>query len=175
MDIILLYFCLVRLLCILQITNMGKINTCFGYRDIVELAEQKQWYLNLGGMAVFIKSQCRPIWLHFYDGQIFNFAAERWNKITSIWKNITSVALVSFHWAVQTNNYTVSQNEGRHRTLPARYIHSEWKKQLLPITSPNVYRFSKFFSGRLSGKFESHLKYVATPPCEISVFKNIDI
>jgi len=47
------------------------------------------------------------------------------------------------------------------------------KKQLLPITSPNVYRFSKFFSGRLSGKFESHLKYVATPPCEISVFKNI--
>jgi len=36
---------------------MGKINTCFGYRDSVELAEQKQWYLNLGGIAVFIKSQ----------------------------------------------------------------------------------------------------------------------
>ena len=34
---------------------MGKINTCFGYRDSVELAEQKQWYLNLGGIAVFIK------------------------------------------------------------------------------------------------------------------------
>jgi len=42
-------------MCYVQITNMGKINTCFGYRDSVELAEQKQWYLNLGGIAVFIK------------------------------------------------------------------------------------------------------------------------
>ena len=56
------------------------------------------------------------------------------------------------------------------------------KKQdtkLLPITSPNVNRFSKFFTGRLTSKFATnsylnippHLKRVTTLPCKISMFK----
>ena len=51
----------------------------------------------------------------------------------------------------------------------------------LTITSPNVNRFSKFFSGRLTGKLATnsylnippHLKLVATLPCEISMFHKI--
>jgi len=56
------------------------------------------------------------------------------------------------------------------------------KKQdtkLLPITSPNVNRFSNYFTLRFSGKFATnfylnippHLNCVATLPCEISMFK----
>jgi len=56
------------------------------------------------------------------------------------------------------------------------------KKQdtiLLPITSPNVDRFSKFFTNRLSSKFAvnqslnipPHLNSVATLPCEILSFR----
>ena len=51
--------------------------------------------------------------------------------------------------------------------------------KLLPITSPNIDRFTKFFTVRLSRKFvtKSHFnspprsKCVATLPCEISMFK----
>ena len=42
---------------------------------------------------------------------------------------------------------------------PAGDIHRESKKQdtkLMPITSPNVNRFSKFFTGRLGGKFATN-------------------
>jgi len=56
------------------------------------------------------------------------------------------------------------------------------KKQdtiLLPVTSPNVNRFSNFFTLRLSGKFAiksflnipPHLKHGATLSCEISMLK----
>ena len=57
-------------------------------------------------------------------------------------------------------------------------IHRESKKQdikLLPITSPNMNRFSNFFTDELSSKFKRNsclnipprLKHVATLPCEI--------
>jgi len=53
-------------------------------------------------------------------------------------------------------------------------VHRESKKEtnLLPVTSPNVNRFSNSFAGRLSAKFANppHLKYVAALPCEISMF-----
>ena len=64
------------------------------------------------------------------------------------------------------------------------FTYCESKKQdtkLLPITSPNVNRFKNSFTDRLSGKFainaclnipEYH-KYVATLPCEMSVFNQI--
>jgi len=51
---------------------------------------------------------------------------------------------------------------------------------LLPITSPNIDRLSKFFTVGLSSdcvtnwslKIPPHLKYIATLPCETLVFKN---
>ena len=62
-------------------------------------------------------------------------------------------------------------------------LHCVSKKQdtkLLPITSPNVNRFSKFFHWQFPGKFATntylnippHLKYVATLPCEIWMSEN---
>jgi len=62
------------------------------------------------------------------------------------------------------------------------YVHCESKQQdtkLLPITSRNVNRFFLNFTGRFSGEFAtnsylnipSHVRYLATLPCEISMFK----
>ena len=59
----------------------------------------------------------------------------------------------------------------------AAIVHRELKNQdtkLLPLTSPNINRFSNFFTDRLICKFATkpylnippHLKYVATLPCE---------
>jgi len=63
------------------------------------------------------------------------------------------------------------------------YIHCESKKQgttILSITSPNVDRFSNFFTDRFTSTYATkssltippHLKGVAELPCETSVSEN---
>jgi len=65
------------------------------------------------------------------------------------------------------------------------HVHRESKKQatiILPITSPNVDRFSKIFTDRFLRKYAtkskssltipSHLKCVAGLPCETSISEN---
>ena len=67
-----------------------------------------------------------------------------------------------------------SQND-RFYTMSQKTRHYK----LLPLTSPNVNRFSKFFQWRLSDKFATnwylniptHHNCVATLPCEISMFQ----
>ena len=65
------------------------------------------------------------------------------------------------------------------RETEASFVYTLWvKKQdtkLLPITSPNINRFSNFFTDGLGGKFATnlclnippHIKDVATLPCKI--------
>jgi len=94
-------------------------------------------------------------------GLLFRFTIGVIKSIVSIWSGFTVRCKVK---------------------VPILQLHCESKKQdtyLLPITSPNIDRFSKFFTVRLSRKFvtksctntPTHPKRVAILPCEISVFK----
>jgi len=80
---------------------------------------------------------------------------------------------------VSNLNLSTTFDHGTGHARSARFfLHCESKKQgteLWPITSPNVNRFSNFFTDGGSRKFAtnscltnpSRLKYVATLPCEI--------
>jgi len=86
-------------------------------------------------------------------------------------------------WHETLNNMMACQLKNVKLIQAISNTHRESKKtriKLSSITYPNINRFSKFFRGRVSGKFApntylnipSHLKYFATLTCEIWMSEN---
>jgi len=119
-----------------------------------------------------------------------NWTELNWSSNKSMRSLVTRVSMTTWLAAAKLGRLALSQfvryehSLGKNVLRTSLHSHRELKKQdtkLLPITLPNINRFSKFYTtGRLSGKFATNsylnippnLKCLASLPCEIRMSEN---